>query len=211
MSERRSSSAGRTSGRKALQAGDVLIILDMINAFQFDDGQALSKRALGIVGPLRRLRDAFDAKALPVIYVNDNFTQWTADFRELVVACAHSDGPSARIATELAPLPGHHHVLKPKHSGFFNTPLPLLLECLGTKRVVLTGIATDACVAATGLDAKMRDLDAWVPEDCTNAVSMRQKRLGLMWIGETLKFSTDAFEPKDAQVKKQISRGARRS
>lgn len=59
-----------------------------------------------------------------------------------------------------------YFVVKPKHSGFYNTSLELLLEHLGAERVVLTGMATEICVLFTANDAYMRDFDVVVAADC---------------------------------------------
>ena len=43
-------------------------------------------------------------------------------------------------------------MLKPKHSAFLCTALPVLLHQLGVDGLVLAGVATDSCVLATALD-----------------------------------------------------------
>lgn len=170
----------------ASEKADALLVIDMINAFDFEGGDRLGKRAVSILGPLCRLRDRFDAAGLPVIYVNDNFMHWQADFRDLIATCAQRNAHGARIVSRLAPQPGHYHVLKPRHSGFMDTPLEILLEKLGARCLALTGIATDSCVAATAHDAKMRDIRIWVPADCTEALSPSRKRLALRWLETAL-------------------------
>ena len=57
-------------------------------------------------------------------------------------------------------------MLKPKHSGFFDTTLDTLLETLRIRRVILTGIAGNICVLFTANDAYMRDLKIFAPADC---------------------------------------------
>jgi nicotinamidase-related amidase len=66
----------------------------------------------------------------------------------------------------LAPTTRDYFVLKPKHSGFFDTTLDTLLASLGTRRVILTGIAGNICVLFTANDAHMRDLKLYAPADC---------------------------------------------
>src|SRR4029450_12849531 len=50
-----------------------------------------------------------------------------------------------------------YFVLKPKHSGFFDTTLDTLLGALKIRRVIVTGIAGNICVLFTANDAYMRD------------------------------------------------------
>jgi nicotinamidase-related amidase len=57
-------------------------------------------------------------------------------------------------------------VLKPKHSGFFDTTLDTLLEALRVRRVILAGIAGNICVLFTANDAYMRDFKIFAPADC---------------------------------------------
>ena len=57
-------------------------------------------------------------------------------------------------------------MLKPKHSGFFDTTLDTLLETLRIRRVILTGIAGNICVLFTANDAYMREYKIFAPGDC---------------------------------------------
>jgi nicotinamidase-related amidase len=54
-------------------------------------------------------------------------------------------------------------VLKPKHSGFYDTTLDTLLDTLRIRRVILTGIAGNICVLFTANDAYMRELKIFAP------------------------------------------------
>jgi nicotinamidase-related amidase len=57
-------------------------------------------------------------------------------------------------------------VLKPKHSGFFDTTLDTLLEALRIRRLILTGMAGNICVLFTANDAYMREYKLFAPADC---------------------------------------------
>ena len=143
-----------------------LLIVDMINLFDYADGGRLARRTAPIIGSIQALRERYDAAGAPVVYVNDNFSQWQGDFADLVARCARAGGVPARIAAALAPKRSHYHILKPKHSGFLCTALPILLAKLGTRQLAITGIAADSCVLATAQDANMREFGLWVPADC---------------------------------------------
>jgi nicotinamidase-related amidase len=67
-------------------------------------------------------------------------------------------------------------VLKPKHSAFFSTPLDLLLQHLRADRLLLAGVASDQCVVATAMDARMRDYEVIVPSDCIASQSAARNR-----------------------------------
>lgn len=149
----------------ASRPDSALLIVDMINLFDFDGGRELAAAATKIAPAIGRLRTRFRAAGAPVIYVNDNFAHWRADFHALVAMCAHPESAGAAIAERIAPQADDYFVLKPKHSAFLATPLPFLLASLGTTRLVITGIAADACVLATAMDAHARDYSVEVVRD----------------------------------------------
>jgi len=70
------------------------------------------------------------------------------------------------MSRRLRPTERDYFVLKPKHSGFFDTTLDTLLGTLRVRRLILTGIAGNICVLFTANDAYMRDLKLFVPADC---------------------------------------------
>jgi len=113
------------------------------------------------------LRSQRRAKAgIPAIYINDNFGQWRSDFRRTVAHCTARSSPGRRVSQRLRPTARDYFVLKPKHSGFFDTTLDTLLETLRIRRVILTGIAGNICVLFTANDAYMREYKIYAPADC---------------------------------------------
>ncbi len=80
----------------------------------------------------------------------------------------------APIARELAPQSDDYFVLKSRHSGFFQTPLDLLLQNLRAKKLILCGLTTDSCVLFTANDGYLRGLEIFVPADCCAALAKRQ-------------------------------------
>ena len=167
-----------------------LLIIDMMNLFDFKGGVALGKSALTCLPAITRLRCRFEQAAAPFIYVNDNFAHWQGGFHDLVAQCASAGGPSAEIAAALAPCMGHYYVLKPKHSAFLYTPLSVLLAKLEVRRLVLTGIAVDSCIVATALDANTREFALWVPNDAVGAISRGRKANGLALIRSSMHTDT---------------------
>jgi nicotinamidase-related amidase len=115
---------------------------------------------------LATLKSRASASGVPTIYINDNFGQWRSDFRKTVAHCTSRSSPGRRVSHRLKPTARDYFVLKPKHSGFFDTTLDTLLETLRIRRVILTGIAGNICVLFTANDAYMRDLKIFAPADC---------------------------------------------
>ena len=158
-----------------------LLLIDVINDFDFPEGDQLLKHARPMARVLLRLKRRAQKAGVPVIYVNDNFGRWKSDFRRIVDYCARH-GRGGDIVKLLRPEEDDYFVLKPKHSGFFSTTLETLLRYLETQTLILTGIAGNFCVLFTANDAYMRDFDLFVPSDCTvsNTKKENDSALGLM-------------------------------
>ena len=169
----RSATHRRTTGANADEApvavpvaGTALLLIDVINDLAFDGSDALVAQAESMAAPLARLKRRATAAGVPTIYINDNFGQWRSDFRRTVAHCTARSSPGHRVSRRLRPTARDYFVLKPKHSGFFDTTLDTLLETLGIRRVILTGIAGNICVLFTANDAYMREYKIFAPADC---------------------------------------------
>jgi nicotinamidase-related amidase len=148
-----------------------VLLVDVINAFDFEGASALLPPALRAAEEIAALLRVARERGVPVIYANDNFGKWRSDFRTLLEHCLEPDSNGRRIADLLRPRQGDYFVLKPKQSAFYETSLGLLLHHLGTKRLVICGFATDKCVLFTAIDAYLRDFELWIPADCSAAES----------------------------------------
>jgi nicotinamidase-related amidase len=158
-----------------------LLLVDVINDFDFPEAGQLLKYARPMARNLLRLKRRAQKAGVPVIYVNDNFGRWKSDFRRTVDHCARH-GRGRDVVKLLQPGENDYFVLKPKHSGFFSTTLDTLLRYLETQTLILTGIAGNFCVLFTANDAYMRDFKLFVPRDCTvsNTKTENESALNLM-------------------------------
>jgi nicotinamidase-related amidase len=147
------------------------LLIDVINDFDFPDAEPLLARAERSASRIEALLARARQAGVPVIYVNDNFGHWRSDFRSTLARCSEPARPSSAIVRRLAPQLDDYFVLKPQHSGFFHTPLDLLLKDLGSEVLVLCGFSTNSCVTFTAHDAHMRRFRVIVPRDTTAAVS----------------------------------------
>jgi nicotinamidase-related amidase len=164
-----------------------LLIIDAINDLEFPGGKQMLPRAVRMARRIAALKARASSLRVPTVYVNDNFGRWRSDFRRIVAHCLDDDTTGRPIAELLVPDETDYFVLKPKHSGFYNTTLDLLLEYLDTETVVITGIATDVCVLFTAADAYMRDLHVIVPSDCVTALTPAVHRAALAQMRHVLK------------------------
>jgi len=169
------------------KADGALLLIDVVNRFDFPDAEKLLANALPIAGPLARLAERAHAAGVPVVYVNDNFGRWRSDFRSLIDHCLEDGAPGREFVARLVPAESDYIVIKPKHSGFFSTTLGTLLEYLGTRTLILAGVTTDICVLFTANDAYMRDFRLIIPEDCVAAVEEPDSRTALKLMARVLK------------------------
>jgi nicotinamidase-related amidase len=147
-------------------AGTALLLIDVINDLAFEGSEKLVELAEPMALRLAALKRRAKTAGVPIIYVNDNFGQWRSDFRQTVAHCTARSSPGRLVSQRLRPTSRDYFVLKPKHSGFYDTTLDTLLESLRIRRVMLTGIAGNICVLFTANDAHMRELKVFAPPDC---------------------------------------------
>ena len=162
----------------------------MVNDLDFPEGDQLLRHALPAARCIAGLKARARREGVPVVYVNDNFGRWRSDFRAQVEHCL-KDGVRGRPVVELLrPDEEDYFVLKPKHSGFFSTALDTLLEYLGTRVVVLAGVAANICVLFTANDAYMRDFHLAVPADCVASNTEEENAHALDEMRKVLKADT---------------------
>jgi nicotinamidase-related amidase len=151
------------------QCETALLLIDVINDFDFPNGRQLLRYAIPAARHIANLKKRARARGIPAIYVNDNFGRWKSDFRSQVARCISGSSLGANVVRLLVPAEDDYFVLKPKHSGFFSTSLDLILRYLGARNLILTGFATDICILFTANDAYMRDFRLMIPADCVAA------------------------------------------
>lgn len=167
-----------------------LLLIDVINDLEFEEGKKLSEYALPMARNIARFKQEAKKHGIPCLYVNDNFGQWQSDFKNLVSRCLEKGVRGQAIANELCPEPDDYFVLKPRHSGFFQTPLELLLEGLHAEILILCGLTTDSCVSFTANDGYLRGFHIVVPDDCCAASSRQRHTAALRQMRRTLKAAT---------------------
>ena len=164
-----------------------LLLIDLINDLEFPEGDQLLAQTLPIAPRILELKRRAKAAGIPAIYVNDNFGRWQSDFHVQVEHCLNDGVRGQPIVELLQPEEDDYFVLKPKHSGFYSTTLDILLDYLGAKTVILTGIAGNICVLFTAHDAFLRDFLLFVPSDCVASNTAEENRHALAQIEKVLK------------------------
>ena len=169
-----------------------LLVIDMINAFDFDGAAEMLPRAVAAAKATAALKRRARGAGVPVVYVNDNFGRWRSDFRQILEHCLQLGVPGRPIAQLLQPDEQDYFVLKPKHSGFQFTTLDVVLAHLGVETLILTGVAGNFCVLFTAHDAYMRDYHLMVPSDCVASQTEEDDRNALEHMAKVTKADTRA-------------------
>lgn len=147
-----------------------LLLVDVISDFEFEDGHRLFENAVPAAKKIADLRRKATTAGLPVIYVNDNFGKWQEDLEKQAERIIESSAMGRKIVEILRPGSDDYYVLKPQRSGFYETPLAVLLASMEITSLIVTGFSTDICVLFTAHDAYMRGFKVHVPSDCSAAV-----------------------------------------
>lgn len=166
-----------------------LLLIDVINDFEFDRGEELLRLAMPVGKNIAALKKRAKAAGIPSVYVNDNFGRWQSDFKKIVSHCRETRGKDF-VEMLLPDEEGDYFVLKPKHSGFYSTTLHLLVTHLNAKNLILTGIAANNCVLFTANDAYMRDFKIFVPSDCVVSNTEEENAHALKQMEVVLKADT---------------------
>lgn len=178
-------------GNVGEQCPVALLLIDVLNGLEFEGGEQFAQRALNTARQIAGLRARAKRAKVPVFYVNDNNVGlWRSDASAMVQHWIESDAPGSPIVRMLAPAPDDYVVLKPKHSGFFATPLETLLSYVRARRLVLSGFTTDQCVLFSASDAFLHDYALYVPADCTATVDEGDAEPALRLMRERLQADT---------------------
>jgi nicotinamidase-related amidase len=135
-------------------ARTALIVIDMLNTYEHEDGDRLkvsARRAVPVIAMLLAKARDQDAR---IVYINDSHGDWTVGRTALVERTRKAAGPD--LVDEIAPSDDVPFLLKARHSIFYETPIEFLLHQYDIRRIVLTGQVTEQCILYSALDAYIR-------------------------------------------------------
>ena len=177
-----------------------LILIDVINALDFDHGEQLLQHALPMAHRIAPLKRRAKELGIPTVYVNDNFGRWQSDLHQVLDHVLHDGVPGQPLAEILHPEKDDYFVLKPKHSGFYSTQLDILLAYLGARTLIMAGIQANICVLFTANDAYMRDYAVVVPSDCVASTDPGEAEHALEQMKVILKAQVTASRELDLEA-----------
>lgn len=163
---------------------DALLLVDVINTFDHDDGDRLLGSFRERLPGFRRALGDARTRGIPVVYANDNCGRWDADAPGLIRASLA--GAGGDVTRDLTPQPGDRIVLKTRYSAFDHTPLVLLLRDLQVDRLLLAGGATERCVVQTAIDARELEFKVTILTDACATVDEELERLSFRYAEEVV-------------------------
>lgn len=158
----------------------------MLNSYQHEDAEKLIPSVENVIEPIAGLVTAARKRDdVDLIYVNDNYGDFTADQDDLVRQAL--DGARPDLVEPIVPADGVRFLQKVRHSAFYATSLAYLLNQLDTKRVVLTGQVTEQCILYTALDAYVRHFDVVLPPDAVAHIDADLGKAAIRMMAENMR------------------------
>ncbi len=144
-----------------------VIVVDMLRGF-LEPGRALyGGDACRAIIPATRefLERQRDQEAL-LVFLADTHDPDDLEFRMFPRHCVRGTD-EVEVIPELADLRAAGIVVpKRRYSGFFDTPLDVILSDRDVTEVAMVGVMTDICVLHTAADLRNRDYETTVVTDC---------------------------------------------
>lgn len=157
------------AGYVSIMSDTAVLVVDMMNTYQHPDAEDLIPNVGRIIDPLADLvRRARGADGVDLVYVNDNYGDFAAQFSDIVASAL--DGAQPNLVKPILPTDQCRVMTKVRHSAFYATALEYLLNRLETRRVILTGQVTEQCILYTALDAYVRHFPVVIPADAVAGI-----------------------------------------
>jgi nicotinamidase-related amidase len=139
------------------------IVTDMLNPYDHEDSETLAEQVKSRIEPLRTLIDATMDSEADLVYVNDNYEDFTATSKDLGENAMRGRHPE--LVEPILPPEGSLFIQKVRHSAFYSTSLDHLLRARDIDTIVLAGQVTEQCILYSALDAYVRGFEVRVPSD----------------------------------------------
>ena len=145
-----------------------LIVVDMLNEYDHEDAEVLVENVRAALPAMRGLVERARREETSIVYVNDNYGDWSAGRPEIVERAIA--GRARELVEPIAPAEGTWFIAKARHSIFYETQLEYLLREQEIERIVLVGQVTEQCILYSALDAYVRHFTVAVPSDAVAGI-----------------------------------------
>ena len=173
-----------------------LVVIDPQNDFLHEEGW-YAQQGIDIshmrrtVEPTKKLVAEARRRGVPVVWTRHGYADAAEAGPFLELRPFLKEGGLRRgtwgweLYDELDVQPEDPVVAKNRLSAFFNTNLDDVLRNLGAETVLIAGVLTNQCVAATSKDASFRDFKPIVVEECTGTTlpHLHEPAIEMMKVG----------------------------
>ena len=143
-----------------------------------------------IIGPLTDLvRQARESDAVDLVYVNDNYGDFTAEFSDLVRSAL--DGARPDLVEPIVPARGQPPDDQGPPQRLLRDAVGVSARSAGTKRLIITGQVTEQCILYTRPDAYVRALSRRDPDGCGRPHRPRPGRSGVKMMEQNMSAELD--------------------
>lgn len=143
-----------------------LVVIDMQRCFF--EAEPLASERERLVAACNELLTAADEAGTPAFTVRTEHhrdrSTWTLNMLEDDRGFAFTGNDDAQYVEGLENAAAHE-ILKTRDSAFLDTPLAAELARLGVETVIVAGVSSHTCVAATAADAYAHDFHVVLAED----------------------------------------------
>lgn len=158
----------------------------MLNSYRHEDAEKLVPSVADIIENVAGLISVAQKRDdIDLIYINDNYGDFTAGQDDLVRQALEGERPD--LVEPIVPKEGVRFVQKVRHSAFYATALAYLLRQMETKRLILTGQVAEQCILYTALDAYVRHFPVTVPPDAVAHIDADLGKAALRMMGENMR------------------------
>ncbi len=145
-----------------------VVVVDMMNTYEHPDAEELIPNVGKIIDPLTDLVRRARESDVDLVYVNDNYGDFAAQFSDIVANAL--DGARPDLVKPIVPAGNCRVLTKVRHSAFYATALAYLLNRLETKRLIIAGQVTEQCILYTALDAYVRHFPVVIATDAVAGI-----------------------------------------
>ncbi len=173
-----------------------LVVIDAQNDFLHEGGWYAAKgidigHMRRCIEPLKALLAAARRARIPVVWTRHGIRGADDGGPFMQLRPFLADGGLRRetwgweVLADLEPEPDDWYVAKTRLSAFYGTDLEVVLRGLRAETVLMTGVLTNQCVAATSKDAMFRDFKPIVIEECTGTTlpHLHEPAIEMMRVG----------------------------
>ena len=158
----------------------------MLKCYRHEDAEKLAPSVADIVEPVAGLISVAQKRDdIDLIYVNDNYGDFTASQDDIVRQALEGERPD--LVEPIVPKEGVRFLQKVRHSAFYATALAYVLRQLETKRLILTGQVAEQCILYTALDAYVRHFPVTVPPDAVAHIDADLGKAALRMMEENMR------------------------